>query len=143
MPTLSTWAVRASLLYLVAGTTLGAALMAGKAVALPPGLWALRPLHVEALLFGFVVQLVFGVAYWILPRLPGEKARPSGRPVALALGLLNAGVWLVAVAPLSPWGGAVVAGRGCEAAACGVFARHVWPRVRAARAHGGERKPLS
>ena len=143
MPKLSTWAVRAAFLYFAGGTALGALLLAGKAVALPPvvseaepWLWALRPLHVEALLFGFVVQLVVGVAYWILPRRPGEHARPSGRPVVLALGLLNVGVWLVGAAAVNAWGGLAAVGRGCEAAACGVFAAHVWPRVRAARAHG-------
>lgn len=136
MPKLSAWAVRLAFCYLVGGATLGSLLLAGKAVALPAGLWALRPLHVEALLFGFVVQLVFGVAYWILPRLPGQTARPGGRPVGLALALLNAGVGLVAAAAVGPWGGLAVAGRACEAAACGVFAAHAWPRVRAARGHG-------
>jgi cbb3-type cytochrome oxidase subunit 1 len=145
MPKLSAWAARAALLYFAGGTALGALLLAGKAAALPspvvseaePWLWALRPLHVEALLFGFVVQLVFGVAFWILPRTP---VRPSGRPVGLALVLLNAGVWLVAAAVSAGVEGLAVAGRGCEAAACGIFAHHAWPRVRATRRHGEGRR---
>lgn len=128
MPKLSVIAIRLALVYFAAGTALGALLLAGKAVALPPGLWALRPAHVEALLFGFVVQLAFGVAYWILPKTRGQT---SERPVVLALVLLNAGVVLVAVAAVSVYGLAV-AGRVCEAAAVVAFATHLWPRVRPA-----------
>lgn len=134
MPKLSVWAVRLSLLYLVAGAALGGVLLAGKAVGLPPWLWALRPAHVEALLFGFVVQFAFGVAYWILPRTP---SRASGRPVLLALVLLNAGVGLVVIAVLLGPVAFVLMGRVCEAAAVAAFAVHVWPRVRAVRAPGG------
>ena len=128
MPKLSVWAVRLSLVYFVVGTALGAVLLAGKAVALPVWWWALRPAHVEALLFGFVVQLAFGVAYWILPKTRGQT---SERPVVLALVLLNAGVVLVAVAAVSVYGLAV-AGRVCEAAAVVAFAGHIWSRVRPA-----------
>lgn len=128
MPRLSVIAVRLSLAYFVAGTTLGALLLAGKAVPVPPWLWTLRPAHVEALLFGFVVQLVVGVGFWILPRTP---ARASERPVALAVVLLNAGI--VAVSASMLWDGLAVAGRVCEAGAIVAFAYHVWPRVRAAR----------
>lgn len=131
MPSLSVWAVRLALVHLVVGTTIGAVLLAAKAVALPPGLWALRALHVEALLVGFAVQLAVGVAYWILPRVRrADGARPERRrqPMALvAVVLLNAGVLLVG-------GGLGVAGRVCEAVGAAAFAVHVWPRVREATA---------
>lgn len=131
MPTLSVWAVRLALFHLAAGAVVGSALLAAKAVALPPSLWALRAWHVEALLVGFAVQLAVGVAYWILPRVrPSEKPRPERlrRPLAvLAVVLLNVGVLLVG-------GGLGVAGRACEAAGAAAFAVHVWPRVRAATA---------
>ena len=129
MPSLSVWAVRLALVHLAVGTTIGAALLAAKAVALPPGLWALRAGHVEALLIGFAVQLAVGVAYWILPRIrPAEGGRPERRrrPVAVvAVVLLNGGVLLVGV-------GLAVAGRVCEAIGAAAFAVHAWPRVRAA-----------
>lgn len=128
MPALSVWAVRLALIHLVLGTAMGSALLAAKAVALPPGLWALRAWHVEALLVGFAVQLAVGVAYWILPRVrPSENAQPERlrRPMAvLAVVLLNAGVLLVG-------GGLAVTGRVCETAGAAAFAVHIWPRVRA------------
>ena len=95
MQKLSVWAVRLSLVYFALGAVLGALLLAAKAVALPPGLWLLRPAHVEALLFGFMVQFVMGVGYWILPRVPA----PWGEVLmTAALAFLNAGVWAVALA---------------------------------------------
>ncbi len=125
-------AIRLALLHVAGGTMLGGVLLAGKAVTLPPGLWALRPLHVEMLLFGFVVQLVVGVAFWILPRTP-RRADP--RPPALTLVLLNAGVGLVGLSFVA--GSLAVAGRVCEGAGVAVFAVHLWPRVRAARESPG------
>lgn len=129
MPKLSVIAVRLALVHLAAGSVLGSVLLAGKAVPVPAWPWLLRPAHVEALLFGFMVQLVVGVAFWILPR---TASRSSGRPVALALVLLNAGVVLAGGALV--WGGGpAVLGRVCEAGALAAFAFHIWPRVRAAR----------
>ena len=113
MPRRSVWLVRASLVHLVLGFTLGAVLLASKAVPLAPGLWALRPLHVELLLFGFVVQLAFGVALWILPR--PAAARPEAWGWA-AGGLLNAGVWLAGLGGALGLGALALAGRAAEAA---------------------------
>ena len=95
---------------------------------MPPWLWLLRPAHVEGLLFGFMVQFVMGVGYWMLPRAP---ARVGTRGMAGALTLLNAGVLLACAGAWMPV--AAVAGRGGEAAAVALFAAHVWPRVRAAK----------
>lgn len=126
MPTLSVIAVRLALLYFAAGTSIGALLLASRAVALPGVLWALRPFHVEAVLFGFTVQLAVGVAYWMLPRAPG---RVGERAMRAAIGLLNGGVLLASLSvPVLTF-----AGRMAEALALLTFAAHVWPRVRAAR----------
>lgn len=132
MPTLSVWAVRLSLLHFAVGTLLGALLLASKAVALPPWLWALRPAHVEALLFGFVIQLAVGVGFWILPRTP---TRTRDRPIVVALLLLNVGVGLVAAAAVHGFAVLATLGRLCEAGALAAFAFHAWPRVRATQRH--------
>ncbi len=131
MQKLSVWAVRLSLVYFALGASVGALLLAGKAVALPPWLWLLRAAHVEVLLFGFMVQLVMGVGYWILPRVPAPRGEPL---MTAALAFLNAGVWTVALATaLLPGTAWFLGGRLCEAAAVVLFAAHVWPRVRPAR----------
>ena len=67
MPRLSVWAVRLSLLYLLFGFTLGALILANKGVPFTPWVWNFLPTHIDVLLFGFVIQLAIGMAYWILP----------------------------------------------------------------------------
>jgi cbb3-type cytochrome oxidase subunit 1 len=54
--------LRASLTWLVIGTSLGAAMASH-----PPLVW-LRPAHLHALLLGFVMMMIAGVAYHVIPR---------------------------------------------------------------------------
>lgn len=129
MPALSRWAVRASLLHLTAGFTLGALLLINKGIGLHPGLGALLPTHVELLLLGWMAQLALGVAFWILPRFGGRRGN-----LALAwaaIGLLNAGVLLAGLGPaLGAAGLTVAAGRALTLGAGVAFALHAWPRVK-------------
>ena len=141
----STWLVRLAVAYLVVGTSIGSILLAGKGFEIPAWLWALRPLHIEFLLFGWMVQLAFGVASWILPRTP---SRYSMRPVIAAAVFLNVGLWMVGLSGMGPavggfaspsiggWDGLstglilAVFGRLSETCAFAAFAYHIWPRVR-------------
>ena len=125
MPRVSAWFVRASLCHLVFGFTVGALLLADKGVPFAPGLWTLRPAHVEALLIGWVVQLVMGVAVWIFPRFAIRRApQRSALTAWLAFALLNVGV--VCVAAGGRW---AAAGRVVEIAAAVSFVAHLWGRV--------------
>lgn len=130
MPSLSVWLVRLALLYLSAGATLGGLLLVAKAWPFWARVWPLRPLHVEWLLFGWMVQLACGVAFWILPRTP---ARAGTRAVLLALVLLNAGLWVAGLAQIMGHPGCLLLGRTLEAGAVAAFACHLWPRARALR----------
>lgn len=127
MPRISVWLVRCALVHLGLGFTIGALLLLGKGWPLP-AVVALRPLHAEMLLFGWTVQLAFGVGAWILPFGRGVD---TDRRLHVVLVLINAGVVLVGLAPLAP-GAAwlAVVGRTTEIGAAGLFAWHVWPRVR-------------
>lgn len=135
MPRLSAWLVRIALLHFAVWGVIGGLLLASKAVPLPGWLWLLRPAHVDGLLVGFVIQLAFGVALWILPKAPPSGRGWAGAPPAAPAGvLLNAGVGLVALGGvLSGPAELAAVGRIAEAAAVATFAVHVWPRVRAAR----------
>ena len=125
MPLVSVWFIRASLVHLVAGFTLGAILLAAKGVPLPPAVWQWRGLHIEMLLIGWVVQLVMGVAVWIFPRFVLRHApRRSAVTAWLAFALLNVGVLLVGAG-----GSLAAAGRVAELAAAVSFAVHLWTRV--------------
>jgi hypothetical protein len=122
--------VRCALLYLLAGFSLGALLLANKGAPFGPWVWSLLPAHIEFLLVGWTGQLILGVGFWILPRFPGGS-RGNERLAWLAWGLLNAGVLLAAAQALRP-GLAFLApvGRLMEAFAAVAFAAHAWPRVR-------------
>jgi hypothetical protein len=130
MPRLSQWYIRASFIYLLLGFTFGALLLAHKGQPLHPALWSWLPAHIEWLLFGWVVQLTLGVAFWIMPRFWVEPRRGNTTGAYVAFVLLNAGIWLAALGPvlrLPPW--ALGTGRLLEVAAVLAFALAVWPRI--------------
>ncbi|HEV8177957.1 MAG TPA: cbb3-type cytochrome c oxidase subunit I [Gemmatimonadales bacterium] len=133
MPRFSVWSLRAALLHLGLGFTLGALMLSAPALHLPATIVRLRPLHVESLLVGWMVQLALGVAYWILPRLRGRPTRGSERLAWISLLLLNVGVLAVGVGQMigAP-AGVPLAGRAAETMAALGFARHAWPRARRA-----------
>jgi len=126
MPLLSAWFVRTALLYLALGFTLGGVLLWNKGVPIHPAIWQLLPAHMEFLLMGWTVQLVIGIAYWILPRFHTKRGKRS--LVWLSFLLLNAGIWLVVVDHLL--GNTYVAGRLLELGAVAAFAIHAWVRVK-------------
>ena len=134
MPRLSVWWLRAALLHLTAGFTVGALLLFHKGIPLSASLWRLLPAHMELLLVGWTLNLALGVAYWILPRYKTGPPRGRAWPAWLAFGLLNAGVAALCAAPwLSVPGSAALAwvGRLAEALAALVFALHAAPRIKA------------
>lgn len=131
MPRLSALCIRIGLVYLAAGFTLGMLMLFNKGIPLGAWPWRLLPAHIEFLLAGWTLHLVFGVAFWILPRFAHGPKRGNERLVWAALALLNAGVWLAGVVPmLGVWPGAVLAGRLCQAGAAVLFTLNAWPRVK-------------
>jgi cbb3-type cytochrome oxidase subunit 1 len=58
--------VQASLIWLVLGVTVGAAM------AVHPAWTIYRPVHMHMTLLGFVTMMIFGVAYHVLPRFVGR-----------------------------------------------------------------------
>ncbi len=131
MPLLSRIAVRLALINLALGITLGALILVHKGLGILPWAWATLPAHVEWMLVGWMTQFALGIAFWILPRLPGPAPRGNEVLVALALGLLNLGLGLVLVAAFLPWPGGGGVGRLLEALGVLVFGWGVWPRIRA------------
>lgn len=131
MPRLTIWMLRAALVYLAAGFTFGGLLLFHKGVPLHPLIWLLLPAHIEFLLFGWTVQLVMGMAFWILPRF-SQAPRRGNEPLAwLAFGLLNLGVWLVGLAPVFTADAVLpFLGRALELTAAVAFVLHAWPRVK-------------
>lgn len=102
MPRLSTWFVRASLIYLALGFSFGALLLVNKGLEFYPSIWKLLPIHTEMLMMGWFVQLAVGVAFWILPRLSGPTPRGNERLVELGFWLINIGIGMVILEVVTP-----------------------------------------
>ena len=77
--------IRSSLLWFVAGITLGLAM------AIHPAWIVYRPAHAHMNLVGFVVMMIFGVGYQMLPRFFGHPIH--SKPLAIAhIWLANVGL---------------------------------------------------
>ncbi len=130
MPRLTVWFVRASLLYLLAGFTLGALMLAQDGISYDPAILAVLPVHIEFLLVGWLVQLAMGVAFWIFPRfglgLPGSRGNET--LIWAAFWLLNGGICLFAFELWFP--AALFAGRLLEVAAVLLYAAGSWRRIK-------------
>lgn len=130
MPRLSVAAIRLALAYFLAGLSFGALLLANKGLPLHPALWSLLPLHIEFLLFGWIVQLILAVGYWIFPRLAGDRPRGSLLLAGAAFVLLNLGVLAVSAGSLVSERALLFLGRLFELGALLLFALHLWRRIR-------------
>lgn len=128
MPKLSCWFVRAAFGYLLVGFTLGGLLLWNKGLPLTPQIWRLLPVHIEFQMFGWILQLALGVAYWILPRFQRQRRRE--RWAWSAFILLNLGCWLVVLGSWVDLPGMILAGRLAEVSAILAFVIHAWPRVK-------------
>ena len=133
MPRVSFWFLRASLLYLALGFTIGALMLWDRAFFIGPAIWPLHALHVEIMLVGWVLQLVMGTAYWIFPRFGMTPAQRGREDLAwLAFGMVNVGLWTVGFTSLFGFvAGVATAGRATEALAAVLMAANIWARTRA------------
>ena len=136
MPKLSRYFVKSALLCLVLGGAIAGLALSG-AGGLPPVLLALRPLAWHLLTVGWATQLIFGVAFWMFPHMPGGPPRGDERLAWLVFGTLNSGLALRAVgeplAGLRPGPATAVLlplAATLQLAAVLIFVLLTWPRVR-------------
>jgi hypothetical protein len=140
VPALTRWCVRAALVYLVGGMAMGSWMLVVQARrGYGPGApWPV--LHAHLLLVGFLLMLVFGVAFWMFPKVAG--ARPGREVGWVAFALLNGGLLLRLLAePMTrgrydsaAWDVLLGIAAVLPALAGVAFAVAIWPRVRAASA---------
>jgi hypothetical protein len=130
MPRLTVWFVRTSLVYLLAGFTLGALMLAQEGISYFPLIFKALPVHIEFLLIGWLFQLAMGVAFWIFPRFGLSSPRSRGNPTLILASflLLNTGILTVA---LELWFSvALLIGRVLEIAAVVLYSIGLWQRVK-------------
>jgi hypothetical protein len=131
VPRLSVWTLRLALLYFMTGFTLGALMLANKGLGFNPALWSLLQAHIDFLLWGWTLQLLIGVAFWILPRFSKAPRRGNVKLAWTAVILLNAGIWIDGVSPfLLHFSYLNLLGRGLLILAAMAFTLHAWPRVK-------------
>ena len=130
MPTPSRWMIRLSFVYLIVGILLGAAMLIHKAYPLHPAIWMLLPIHIEVTIFGWIIQLTLGTAYWMLPRYLKGSSRGS-KPLIMAMVLsLNVGILLVITDALARADFSFsLLGRSFELLAVGLFVYLHWNRI--------------
>lgn len=132
MPLLSVYMIRAALIHLGVGFTLGAALLANKGLMLNPGIWRWLEPHIELLVFGWTMQLAMGVAFWALPRFTGERRYGKEALGWWSFMVFNGGVVMTAA---GRWAGAsldafALAGRTAVLLAVIAFSIVIWERVK-------------
>jgi heme/copper-type cytochrome/quinol oxidase subunit 1 len=133
--------------FLFAGLILGSWLLVRRELF---GIWPhphLVSAHTHAVLVGFVMFLIFGVALWLFPRAPKEDRRYSPERVAFAYWILVAATggrflaemaraWSDAAA--LPW--IVVAGGLGQVVGSAIYFWTMWPRIRPVGSHLREAK---
>lgn len=129
MPLISRLMIKLSLIYLALGVTIGALMLINKAWLISPILWFVIPIHIEFLIFGWIIQFTLGVAYWILPRFLESKGRGNKIFAWLMVLFLNAGILLVAFSGYGLGRSFALTGRIFEALAVVLFISLHWKRV--------------
>ncbi|MDR9414974.1 MAG: hypothetical protein RI564_01730 [Gracilimonas sp.] len=129
MPPISRLMIRLSLVYLLVGTAIGTFMLINKAFLISPLIWFIFPIHIEFLIFGWIIQCTMGVAYWMLPRFLEAKGRGSSKIAWAMVIILNVGILAVAFAPYGLGKNAALSGRVMEAASVVIFILLHWNRI--------------
>ncbi len=127
MPEISVCMLRASLIWLIVAVLAGSMLLLNKAFQFSPAYWAFLPLHIEAAVLGWVLQFVFGTAYWMFPRYLKSPERGNVMPAGIMGVCLNLGV-ILSISGF-PSGVIYLSGRVLIFVSVLLFIRLVWKRV--------------
>jgi cbb3-type cytochrome oxidase subunit 1 len=92
MPKLTRWFLKSSLISFILALFIALLQAARSLLALPPGISALSPIYFHLFMLGWVAQLIFGVVYWMFPKLSKENPRGSERAGWLTFWFLNFGL---------------------------------------------------
>jgi heme/copper-type cytochrome/quinol oxidase subunit 1 len=137
MPPLVRRYLKTAILFLATGLTIGLTLLVRRELL---GIWPspyLVTAHVHAVLVGFVLMMILGVALWMFPRAARDDTRYDPRAAEVAWWLVTSGTALRLGsellrsgidAPLLRW--AVVAAALSQVSGVGVFFWTMWSRIR-------------
>jgi heme/copper-type cytochrome/quinol oxidase subunit 1 len=137
--------IKTGIAFLAVGLALGAWMLVRREFG---GAWAnpyLVSAHAHAVLGGFVLYLILGVALWLFPRAEKDDTRYRPDRIEVAYWLLTAATalrvgteisrgWMTA--PWQPW--AIVGGGIGQAAGLGLYFWTMWSRIRPVGSHRRE-----
>lgn len=127
MPDISRYMIRAALFWLLVGALSGTLILTEKALSLWPPLWLVLPVHIGTMIFGWMLQFVLAVAYWMLPKYRQEPLRGPEFPAMISCCLFNTGMAAAAAGHLMP-----LAGSGNAPAALLIFSGYLMISLSAA-----------
>jgi cbb3-type cytochrome oxidase subunit 1 len=137
VPPLTRWFIKSALVYLVVSLLIGVALAAQGAIALPAAVSALMPVYFHLFMVGWVTQIIFGVAYWMFPRVSNDDARGSERLalvtyVTLNLGLIARAIVepMLALRPAPAWTALLIVSAVLQWLGALAFAANTWRRAK-------------
>lgn len=140
MPRVTRWFVRSSLVYLALGLLAWWALAAQEAGWLPATIARWAPAYIHLFTVGWLTQLIFGVAHWMLPMYSKERPRGREELVWAVWAAINVGLPLrVLTEPLaardpgSVWGVLLTVSSLLQWAAGVLWAVNTWPRIKPRR----------
>jgi hypothetical protein len=134
--------IKTGIAFLAVGLALGAYMLVRRELG---GVWPspyLVSAHTHALLAGFVLYLILGVALWLFPRAERGDTRYRPGRIAAAYWVLTAATALRIAAEVSrawtlgawqPW--VIVAGGLGQAAGIGLYFWTMWSRIRPVGSH--------
>ena len=141
MPTVSRWFIKTGLFFFCAALVVGG-LRWLALLGVPAGpLAAAGAAHIHLFVFGWITQIIIGVAIWLFP--PLSRENPRGRIwlawssyVTINLGLLLRAVaepLLAGASAHAPWGWLLVSSAFLQLVGGLAFVIDIWPRVKGRR----------
>jgi hypothetical protein len=137
MPPITRWFIKTSLVFLVAALVAAVLLAAQSLWRFSPYLAGFGPAYFHLFMVGWITELIFGVAIWMLPKFTSQQPRGNEKILWATYALLNAGLALRIVAepfnsltPGSLWGYGVVLSALLQWLAGMGFVVNAWPRVK-------------
>jgi hypothetical protein len=112
------------------GFLFGSLILHHKGVPIYPWTWKLLSPHIELMIFGWTMQFVMGIAFWILPRFTGAGRYGKQSLGWWSFGLLNSGILFTALGGWFADDLFSLIGRLCTLGAVVPFVLLLWPRVK-------------
>lgn len=134
--------IKTGIAFLAVGIGLGVYMLVRREIG---GVWPhpyLVSAHAHAIMAGFVLYLILGVALWLFPRAERDDTRYQPRRIEAAYWILTAGTVLRVICEASrawidrPWQSwAIVVGGLGQAMGIGIYFWTMWSRIRPVGSH--------